>query len=89
MSQKDTPNKIVNGVNATQLFETIDIIKKKIMKLQNLISGKKTSGLVEPKIKQLFLTFMVHARPTQELNPMYLQKMNLRFFWEMTRAQIQ
>ena len=28
MSQKDTPNKIVNGVNVTQLFETIDIIKK-------------------------------------------------------------
>lgn len=28
MSQKNPPNKIVNGVNVTQLFETIDIIKK-------------------------------------------------------------
>lgn len=69
MSQ--TTNKIVNGINVTQLFDTIDAIKENttIAKFNFRAKNKWIDGTEN---QTTISDIMARAKPSQEIIPTYL-----------------
>ncbi|HSF51088.1 MAG TPA: hypothetical protein VLA74_10045 [Nitrososphaeraceae archaeon] len=77
--QQEEKKQIVNGVNVSKLFETVEVIKEKpdIVKFNLKAKGKWIKG---GHNSTTINEFMLHVRISKEVNHLSLKKMNHQYY---------